>query len=120
MKIIRKKIEKKRCYTNALSQRIKKANSTKPSKKISLAAQLLTSVAASARHYDDDMIGVAFYEECRPYKNFKFEAQIGGLFCKTLEGCYRNKNPDSHSAGVRAIRKKQLAQQEPRKLSRKF
>ena len=63
MKIIRnKKRKKERSYTTALSQPIKKANSTKPSKRISLAAQLLTSVAASARHYDDDMIGVAFYE----------------------------------------------------------
>ena len=60
------------------------------------------------------------YKKCRPYKNFKFKAQIGGLFCKTLESCYRNKSPDSHSAGVRAIPNKQLAQQESRKLRRKF
>ena len=32
--------------------------------------------------YDDDMIGVAFYKRCRPYKSFKFKAQIGELFCK--------------------------------------
>ena len=71
-------------------------------------------------HYDDDLIWVAFYKKCISYKNFKFKAQIGGLFCKTLESCYRNKNPDSHAAGVRAIPNKQLAQQESRKLRRKF
>ena len=45
------------------------------------------------------MIGVAFYKRCRPYKNFKFKAQIGGLFCKTVVSCHRSKNPDSTLQG---------------------
>ena len=86
-------------------------------KHISWSPLHLGSTSIFQSHYDDDMIGVAFYKRCRPYKSFKFKAQIGGLFRKTLEGCYHNKIPDSHSA---AIPNKQLAQQESRKLRRKF
>ena len=38
-------------------------------------------------------------KKCRPYKNFKFKAQIGGLFCKTVVSCHRSKNPDSTLQG---------------------